>query len=72
MRRLFAFALILALLLATAAMGEETFLDDTGAPVSLEAPTRVAALSGSLAQIWLLAGGEVACVWARTWLTPAA
>lgn len=51
MRRLFAFALILALLLATAAMGEETFLDDTGAPVSLEAPTRVAALSGSLAQI---------------------
>ena len=40
MRRLFAFALILALLLATAAMGEETFLDDTGAPVSLEAPTR--------------------------------
>lgn len=62
MRRLFAFALILALLLATAAMGEETFLDDTGAPVSLEAPTRVAALSGSLAQIWLLAGGEVACV----------
>ncbi len=55
MRRLFAFALILALLLATAAMGEETFLDDTGAPVSLEAPTRVAALSGSLAQIWLLA-----------------
>lgn len=62
MRRLFAFALILALLLATAAMGEETFLDDTGAPVSPEAPTRVAALSGSLAQIWLLAGGEVACV----------
>lgn len=62
MRRLFAFALILALLLATAAMGEETFLDDTGAPVSLEAPTRVAALSGSLAQIWLLAGGKVACV----------
>ena len=62
MRRLFAFALILALLLATAAMGEEAFLDDTGAPVSLEAPTRVAALSGSLAQIWLLAGGEVACV----------
>ena len=62
MRRLFAFALILALLLATAAMGEETFLDDTGAPVSLEAPTRVAALSGSLAQIWLLAGGEGACV----------
>lgn len=62
MRRLFAFALILALLLATAAMGEETFLDDTGAPVSPEAPTRVAALSGSLAQIWLLAGGQVACV----------
>lgn len=62
MRRLFAFALILALLLATAAMGEETFLDDTGAPVSPEAPTRVAALSGSLAQIWLLAGGEVTCV----------
>lgn len=30
--------------------------------MSLEAPTRVAALSGSLAQIWLLAGGEVACV----------
>lgn len=62
MSRLFAFALILALLFCTAARGEETFTDDIGEAVSLTPPARVAALSGSLAQIWLLAGGQVTCV----------
>lgn len=62
MSRLFAFVLALALLWTSAALGEETFVDDAGTQVSLAPPARVAALSGSLAQIWLLAGGEVACV----------
>lgn len=62
MSRLFAFALIPALLFCTAARGEETFTDDIGEAVSLTPPARVAALSGSLAQIWLLAGGQVTCV----------
>lgn len=62
MSRLFAFALMLALLFSSSALGEEIFMDDAGLQVTLEPPARVAALSGSLAQIWLLAGGEVACV----------
>ena len=37
-----------------------TFTDDLGREVSVKDPKRVAALIGSFADIWLLAGGEVA------------
>lgn len=36
-----------------------TFTDDLGSTVTVESPKRVAAMLGSFAQIWLLAGGEV-------------
>ena len=38
--------------------GAYTFQDDLGRTVSLDTPTRVAALTGSFADIWCLAGGE--------------
>ena len=38
--------------------GAYTFQDDLGRTVTLDAPTRVAALTGSFADIWCLAGGE--------------
>ena len=38
--------------------GAYTFEDDMGRTVSLDAPARVAALTGSFADIWCLAGGE--------------
>ena len=36
-----------------------TFTDDLGREVSVDAPERVAALLGSFADVWVLAGGEV-------------
>ena len=39
--------------------GAYTFLDDLGREVTVAEPERVAALIGSFAQIWTLAGGEV-------------
>ena len=39
--------------------GAYTFTDDLGRKVSVENPERVAALIGSFAQVWTLAGGEV-------------
>lgn len=36
-----------------------TFTDDLGRTVTVDSPQRVAALLGSFAQVWLLAGGEV-------------
>lgn len=38
--------------------GAYTFEDDLGRTVTLDAPQRVAALTGSFADIWCLAGGE--------------
>ena len=38
--------------------GTHTFEDDLGRTVTLDAPARVAALTGSFADIWCLAGGE--------------
>jgi len=38
--------------------GAYTFTDDLGRTVTLDAPERVAALTGSFADIWCLAGGE--------------
>ena len=39
--------------------GAYTFTDDLGREVTVEDPERVAALIGSFAQVWTLAGGEV-------------
>ena len=36
-----------------------TFTDDLGRTVTVDSPQRVAALLGSFAQVWMLAGGEV-------------
>ena len=38
--------------------GEITFFDDLGRSITLDAPERVAALTGSFADIWCLAGGK--------------
>ena len=43
---------------AADAEGEFTFTDDLGRTVSLDTPRRVAALIGSFADIWCLAGGH--------------
>ena len=39
-----------------------TFVDDLGRSVTVDSPQRVAALMGSFAETWLLAGGELAAV----------
>lgn len=59
-------SVLLVLLLLTgcsapqqAAEGGVTFTDDLGRNVTVDSPRRVAALLGSFAQIWMLAGGEV-------------
>lgn len=39
--------------------GQVTFVDDLGREVTVEHPQRVAALLGSYADIWYLAGGEI-------------
>lgn len=44
-----------------------TFTDDLGREVTVDAPQRVAALLGSYAQIWMLAGGEVAATADDAW-----
>jgi len=68
MRRLIALALCLLLLTGCAKTGGEvkqapaadavTFTDDLGRKVSVTAPKRVAALIGSFADVWCLAGGR--------------
>ncbi len=65
MRRLIPLLLALSLLCGCAAdtpsQGRLTFTDSTGTAVTLEqAPQRVAVLFSSYAEIWTLAGGEVA------------
>lgn len=44
-----------------------TFVDDLGRTVTAERPQRVAALLGSFAQIWMLAGGEVVATADDAW-----
>ncbi|MBR7147876.1 MAG: ABC transporter substrate-binding protein [Firmicutes bacterium] len=43
----------------TGETGAYTFIDDLGREVTAEDPERVAALIGSFAQVWTLAGGQV-------------
>lgn len=49
--------LLLMLLLCASAAQAVTFTDDLGREVTVEAPARVAALTGSYADLWCLAGG---------------
>ena len=67
-RRMFALILLVSLLCgcgnsaapaATESNASVTFTDDLGRTVTVDAPQRVAALLGSFAQVWMLAGGEV-------------
>ena len=44
-----------------------TFTDDLGRSVTVQEPQRVAALLGSFAQIWMLAGGEVCATADDAW-----
>ena len=64
MKRMIALLLSLILLTGcgaagTAEAGGVTFTDDLGRQITVDNPQRVAALLGSFAQIWQLAGGEV-------------
>ena len=68
MRKLFAFLMILLLLCGCTAEAQPsptespeaiTFTDDLGRTVTVSNPQRVAALLGSFAQVWQLAGGQV-------------
>ena len=74
MKRFAILILITALLLSacgaqTAAPSETavTFTDDLGRTVTVDSPQRVAALLGSFAQIWMLAGGEVVATADDAW-----
>ena len=68
-------ALIMALCLLLSACGGErqasaggvTFVDDLGRSVTVEEPRRVAALLGSFAQVWMLAGGQVTATADDAW-----
>ena len=44
-----------------------TFTDDLGRSVTVQEPQRVAALLGSFAQIWMLAGGQVCATADDAW-----
>jgi iron complex transport system substrate-binding protein len=67
MKRFIALLLLLAWTLSACGSMNETaitetavtFADDLGRTVTVDSPRRVAALLGSFAQIWMLAGGEV-------------
>lgn len=47
-----------------------SFKDALGRSVSVEKPKKVAVLQGSLASVWLCAGGEVACATADAFIEP--
>lgn len=72
-RRIFALFLAFALCLGPGARGAEagsvTFEDDLGRTVTVEEPKRVAALIGSFAHMWYLAGGldSLAAAASDTW-----
>lgn len=74
MKRVISLCLLLALLLCGcgASVGESevegyTFTDDLGRAVTVESTERVAALLGSYADIWLLAGGTVCAAADDAW-----
>lgn len=74
MKRVISLCLLLALLLCGcgAPVGESegegyTFTDDLGRAVTVESTERVAALLGSYADIWLLAGGTVCAAADDAW-----
>lgn len=71
MRKILSLLCALCLLLSgCAAPGPETgytFTDDLGRTVTVDAPRRVAALLGSFAQVWQLAGGQVVATADDAW-----
>lgn len=70
MKRLLSFLFALVLLCGCCVASAETaitFTDDLGRTVTVESPKRVAALLGSFAQIWQLAGGEVCATAEDAW-----
>lgn len=74
MKRLFVLILIVSLLLTACSSVDSapfsdgvTFTDDLGRSVTVDNPRRVAALLGSFAQIWMLAGGEVVATADDAW-----
>lgn len=78
MKRLAAWFLLLSLVLSacgaapteqlSSAKDAVTFTDDLGRSVTVQSPQRVAALLASFAQIWQLAGGQVAAAPDDAWL----
>lgn len=52
---------------SSASAANYTFTDDLGRTVTIESPKRVAALLGSFAQIWMLAGGEICATADDAW-----
>ncbi len=73
-RRLIAGMLLMALLTGCAAPAPQTgndggitFTDDLGRTVRVDQPRRTAALLGSFAQIWMLAGGEICATADDAW-----
>ncbi len=71
-RKLIPLILSLSLLLGCAPKNASveagcTFSDDLGRSVTVQEPKRVAALLGSFAQIWMLAGGEVCATADDAW-----
>lgn len=74
MKKFLILILILSLLAGCGAGGEApdsdravTFTDDLGRTVTVDHPRRTAALLGSFAQIWMLAGGEVCATADDAW-----
>lgn len=74
MKKVIIWSLVLALMLCgcagageTVSEGGYTFTDDLGRTVSVDDPQKVAALLGSYAQIWMLAGGKVAATADDAW-----
>ena len=74
-RKLITFLLTFCLLCGCAAAGSAqpvpenavVFTDDLGRTVTVNEPERVAALLGSFAQIWMLAGGEICATADDAW-----
>ena len=75
MKRLIAFFLILCLILAgcggqgnnQSSDNAVTFTDDLGRQVTVDNPQRVAALLGSFADVWILAGGSLCAAAEDAW-----
>lgn len=74
MKKYIAIGLLLALLCGCAAPAGNvesesavTFTDDLGRSVTVEQPQRVAALLGSFAQVWMLAGGQICATADDAW-----